>query len=234
MQVIHAMAAEHQRALGKPGSGARETAPVPPGTVRQMPPCCASSLMRRSSSTTMPVTASTMVAHWHRAALQAPARRPPHRAGLRPSRRVPEPGSWPLLRLHGRGGHRPWRCAVAPAGSWMSSPIARPRSSAGCRNGSLTSCAPPRPACSLLGRMRAIERVASFLLELHRRLQCDTGNHLQLPMCRLDIADHLGLTHETVSRALGELRQQGVLALPNPQLVVVLRPTNLHRLAGGG
>ena len=84
----------------------------------------------------------------------------------------------------------------------------------------------------LLGRMRAVERVASFLLELLRRSQRDPGNQLQLPMCRLDIADHLGVTHETVSRALGELRQQGVLALPNPQLIVLLRPAALLALAG--
>ena len=84
----------------------------------------------------------------------------------------------------------------------------------------------------LLGRMRAVERVASFLLEFRRRSPGEGGNRLQLPMCRLDIADHLGVTHETVSRALGELRQQGVLALPNAQLIVVLRPAALLALAG--
>jgi CRP/FNR family transcriptional regulator len=83
----------------------------------------------------------------------------------------------------------------------------------------------------LLGRMRAVERVASFVLELRLHSHSADDHHLQVPMCRLDIADHLGLTHETVSRALTELRRQGAIALPNPQLVVVLQPAMLRAIA---
>jgi Crp-like helix-turn-helix domain len=51
-----------------------------------------------------------------------------------------------------------------------------------------------------------LEKVAAFLAEMDRR----SGRPalLLLPMTRRDIADYLGLTIETVSRALSELRNR--------------------------
>ena len=78
----------------------------------------------------------------------------------------------------------------------------------------------------LLGRKTAMERVATFLLEMDRRL-AKTGM-IALPMCRRDIGDYLGLTLETVSRALSELQQQGVLGLSGARQIVL---RNRERLA---
>jgi len=78
----------------------------------------------------------------------------------------------------------------------------------------------------LLGRKTAMERVATFLLEMDGRL-ARTGM-IALPMCRRDIGDYLGLTLETVSRALSELQQQGVLGLSGARQIVL---RNRERLA---
>ena len=71
----------------------------------------------------------------------------------------------------------------------------------------------------LLGRKTAMEKVATFLLERDRRL-AKTGM-MALPMCRRDIGDYLGLTLETVSRALSQLNDQGVLVFSSARQIVL-------------
>jgi CRP/FNR family nitrogen fixation transcriptional regulator len=71
----------------------------------------------------------------------------------------------------------------------------------------------------LLGRKTAMEKVATFLLEMDRRL-AKTGM-MALPMCRRDIGDYLGLTLETVSRALSQLNDQGILVFSSARQIVL-------------
>ncbi|MCP3459743.1 helix-turn-helix domain-containing protein [Bradyrhizobium sp. CCGUVB23] len=61
----------------------------------------------------------------------------------------------------------------------------------------------------LLGRKSSQERVAAFLHEMDERLS--SAEVMSLPMTRRDIADYLGLTLETVSRVVSQLRKAGVL-----------------------
>jgi len=65
----------------------------------------------------------------------------------------------------------------------------------------------------LLGRRSAEEKVATFLIGWRDRLAQLRGpsTTVPLPMSRLDIADYLGLTIETVSRTFTKLEREGVL-----------------------
>ena len=66
----------------------------------------------------------------------------------------------------------------------------------------------------LLGRKDSLEKVATFLLEMDKRL----ADAMTLPMSRRDIADYLGLTLETVSRGLSRLRRAGAISLAGDTL----------------
>lgn len=81
-----------------------------------------------------------------------------------------------------------------------------------------------------VGQRSAVERVAAFLLALHRR----SGTHgiIKLEMRRSDIADLLGLTIETVSRTLTKLREMGVIELEQGSTTLrLLDPRHLADLA---
>ena len=74
----------------------------------------------------------------------------------------------------------------------------------------------------------AQERVVSFLLQMAQRMQ--GTNEIELPMSRQDIADYLGLTIETVSRALTQLQARAAIALPSSRRIVLRNRGALNQL----
>jgi len=95
-------------------------------------------------------------------------------------------------------------------------------------------------AMLMLARLSPLERLAGFLLQFSQQLRrCLPANAagashsgvVALPMSRHDIADHLGLTVETVSRSFTRLRQMSLIALPDPQWVEIRDSKALERLA---
>lgn len=92
----------------------------------------------------------------------------------------------------------------------------------------------------LLARKSAEEKIATFLLDMSKRLvdatcaQPDDGplNRFDLPFSRQQIADILGLTIETVSRQMTRLKRDGVIGLPNRRAVEILDRPALEAIAG--
>jgi CRP/FNR family transcriptional regulator, nitrogen fixation regulation protein len=80
----------------------------------------------------------------------------------------------------------------------------------------------------VLGRRNAEERVATFLLDMAQRVSAD--GVVELPMSRLDIADYLGLTIETVSRTLTQLENKAAIELPSSRRVLLSSRDTLRRL----
>jgi len=76
----------------------------------------------------------------------------------------------------------------------------------------------------------AQERLAAFLLDMAERLS--TKNSVELPMSRQDIADHLGLTIETVSRTLTQLVDSSIIQLLASRRIVLSNRAVLSELNG--
>lgn len=90
---------------------------------------------------------------------------------------------------------------------------------------------------TMLGRMSAEQKLASFLIEMEERVggarTCagPTGGPFVLPLDRQQIADLLGLTIETVSRQFARLRREGLIETPSRREVTIRDRSHLALLA---
>ncbi len=89
----------------------------------------------------------------------------------------------------------------------------------------------------VLGRKNAVEKIAYFLLYIDGRQRKYDGHSdsFILPMTRIDIADYLGVTVETVSRAFSSLKKKGLIDLSQAWVVTLkdregLRDVVEHRV----
>ena len=71
----------------------------------------------------------------------------------------------------------------------------------------------------VLGCMGAKQRVAAFLLQMAPR--SSRGDEIELPMSRQDIADYLGMTIETMSRAMTQLEKDAAIGLASARRIVL-------------
>ena len=87
---------------------------------------------------------------------------------------------------------------------------------------------------TLISGSRAEQRLAAFLLSVGQRWQIEDHGQpvIPLPIARADIADYLGLTVESVSRAFRRLTRLGYIDLPRPSRVLIRNAAALTHLSG--
>jgi CRP/FNR family transcriptional regulator len=92
----------------------------------------------------------------------------------------------------------------------------------------------------VLGRMKSMERVASLFIKLEHMIEYSvhsrkgsTSNYpvILLPMTRMDMADYLGLTIETVSRCLTKFKLAGLIRLRDPRTIELCDPDGIRAIA---
>jgi CRP-like cAMP-binding protein len=83
----------------------------------------------------------------------------------------------------------------------------------------------------MLGRQTAHERLAWFLLRVRERSGGDRD--IDMPMSRIDIADYLGLTIETVSRGISEFKRRHYISASNAHQIRLTGLSALQALASG-
>lgn len=85
----------------------------------------------------------------------------------------------------------------------------------------------------LLSRRSADEKVANFLLLMAKDRDAEPIAFVDLPMTRLDIADYLNMTIETVSRTITKFASNGIIIAPDRRSIIILKRHILQSIANG-
>jgi len=74
----------------------------------------------------------------------------------------------------------------------------------------------------ILTKHKAVARLAGFMLNWIRRCNRDrmSSDPVELPMSRTDIANYIGLTAESLSRAFRKLQQEGIISVSGAAVTV--------------
>ncbi len=83
----------------------------------------------------------------------------------------------------------------------------------------------------IVGRVSAQGKVSAFLLSMAGRYSDRTPDRFILPMSRYDIADYLGISVETVCRALTHLKQRHTIKVVGARCVEIIDRAGLTRIA---
>lgn len=83
----------------------------------------------------------------------------------------------------------------------------------------------------LLNQLNASERVAMFLLSLAARYKAKqlSDKLIDLPMSKGDISNYLGITAETLSRVLSQLKKEQIIAVDG-RLITILDDEYLQNI----
>ncbi len=84
----------------------------------------------------------------------------------------------------------------------------------------------------MVGRQTAKERVLSFLIRLAENAGANDSEAVELPMNRQYMADYLGLTIETVSRVVTELKRLRLVTFPELHEFTIADIEHVREVAG--
>lgn len=84
-----------------------------------------------------------------------------------------------------------------------------------------------------VSRRGAVGRLAMFVGWMAKRESQGSGETVLMPMTRTDIADFLGLTLESVTRAAAELGRRGIVRFVDRHLAHIVDAGKLAKLAAG-
>lgn len=85
-----------------------------------------------------------------------------------------------------------------------------------------TKLSQTRALIEAIGRKTAIEKIAACILSIQPQDRPDVENH-PLQLSRKEIAEMLGLTEETISRVVTELRRRGVIDTSRSKIILLDR-----------